>query len=141
MTPTKPSVNRRGVVAAGIALTAPSVRSEPGSAPSPQAVIRSDGRVVTLVNVFTVEAGALPSLLDVLRDGTETFFRNMPGFVSSSVLTARDGRRAINYSQWRTSEDIAAFRLDSRFAPYIARLRALATVDGLECDVAYVHSA
>jgi hypothetical protein len=34
-------------------------------------------------------------VLDVLRDGTEAFFSTMPGFVSSSVLTAKDGRRAI----------------------------------------------
>ncbi len=105
-----------------------------------QAIIRAGGQVVTLVNVFTVEAAKLSSLLDVLRDGTETFFSHMPGFVSSSVLTAKNGRQAINYSQWKSANDIAAFRKDPRFAPYLQRLLALAKAEAIECDVAYVKS-
>lgn len=146
MTHTKHSASRRnivatGAVATGIALTASLVRAQTVGGRSMQAVIRSDAHVITLVNLFMVEPGSLQSLLDVLRDGTETFFSKMPGFVSSSVLTARDGRRAINYSQWRSTDDIAAFRQDPRFAPYIQRLRALATVEGLECDVAFVSAS
>ncbi len=106
-----------------------------------QATIRTDGHVITLLNLFTVEPANLPSLLDILRDGTETFFSKMPGFVSSSVLTAKDGRQAINYSQWQTAEYIADFRRDPRFAPYIQQLLALAKVEAMECDVAYVKSA
>ena len=105
-----------------------------------QATIRADDQVITLVNVFTVEPAKLPSLLELLRDGTEAFFSKMPGFVSSSVLTARDGSRAINYSQWKSADDIAAFRKDPRFAPYIQQLLALAKAERMECDVAYVKS-
>lgn len=140
MSQDKHSLIRRSVVAGGIYLTMPVVFGQPQTARILQAAIRTDVRVVTLVNVFTVESGALPSLLDVLRDGTETFFSQMPGFVSSSVLAARDGRRAINYSQWRSREDIAVFRRDPRFAPYIERLRSMATMDGHEYDVVYVNS-
>jgi quinol monooxygenase YgiN len=105
-----------------------------------QTTIRTDGQVITLVNLFTVEPAKLPNLLDVLRDGTETFFSKMPGFVSSSVLTAKDSRQAINYSQWKNADDIAAFRLDPRFAPYIQQLLGLAKAEAIECDVAYVKS-
>jgi heme-degrading monooxygenase HmoA len=129
-----------GIAATGVALTSTLANSQVRNT-TMQAIIRTDGQVITLVNVFTVEPAKLSSLIDILRDGTETFFSKMPGFVSSSVLTARDGRRAINYSQWRSTDDIAAFRQDPRFAPYIQRLRALATAaEGLECDVAYVNS-
>ena len=106
-----------------------------------QATIRVDGSVITLVNVFTVEPTKLPGLLEVLREGTETFFSKTSGFVSSSVLTAKDGRQAINYSQWRSADDIAAFRKDPRFAPYIQRLLALAKAEAIECTVAYVNAA
>jgi heme-degrading monooxygenase HmoA len=105
-----------------------------------QAVIRDDGQTTALVNVFTVEPSKLASLLKILRDGTETFFSKMPGFVSSSVLTARDGRQAINYSQWKSADDIAAFRKDPRFAPYIQQLLALAKAEAIACDVVYVKS-
>ena len=60
----------------------------------------------------------------------------MPGFVSSSVLTAKDGGQAINYSQWKSADDIAGFRRDPRFAPYIQQLLALAKAEAIECDVA-----
>ena len=105
-----------------------------------QATIRANGQVITLVNVFTVEPTKLPGLLNLLRDGTETFFSKMPGFVSSSVLTSRDRSRAINYSQWKSADAIAAFRKDPRFAPYIQQLTAIATAESVECDVAYVKS-
>ena len=105
-----------------------------------QATIRANGQVITLVNVFTVEPLKLPGLPDPLREGTETFFSRMPGFVSSSVLTSTEHNRAINYSQWKSADAIAAFRKDPRFAPYVQQLRALATAESIECDVAYVKS-
>ena len=128
-----------GVAATGVALTSTLAQSQTRK-PAMQATIRTDGQVITLVNVFKVEPAKLASLLDALRDGTETFFSKMPGFVSSSVLTARDGSRAINYSQWKGADDITTFRKDPRFAPYIQRLQALATAEGIECEVAYVKS-
>ena len=136
------SLSRRGFVAASVAalaLTSTLAQSQIRS-PIMQATIRANGQVITLVNVFTVEPEKLPGLLNLLRDGTETFFSKMPGFVSSSVLTSRDHSRAINYSQWKSADAIAAFRKDPRFAPYIQQLRALATAEGIECDVAYVKS-
>lgn len=144
MSETEFALSRRGfvaagVAAAGVALTPTLTHSQTRSL-AMQATIRTDGNLITLVNVFTVEPAKLPSLLAILRDGTETFFSTMPGFVSSSVLTAKDGRQAINYSQWKSAEDIAAFRKDPRFAPYIQQLLALAKAEAIECDVAYVKS-
>jgi len=146
MSQTENALSRRtligaGAVATGIALATPPASSRAGAVPAGQALIRTDLHVVTLVNVFKVEPDALAKLLDILREGTETFFGKMPGFVSSSVLTARDGHHVINYSQWRSAEDIDGFRRDPRFAPYIQRLRPLATPETFDCEVAYVHTA
>ena len=138
-------LSRRGfVVIAGLAathaaLSSPLTQNQPRH-PAMQATIRTEDRVITLVTVFTVDPTQLASLIDILRDGAETFFSKMPGFVSSSVLAARDGQRAINYSQWRSAEEIEGYRRDPRFAPYIQRLRALAKAETTECDVAYVKS-
>ena len=144
MSETEFPLSRRGFVAAGVAATGvaltPTLALSQIRSPAMHATIRTDGQMITLVNVFTVEPARLPRLLDVLRDGTETFFSQMPGFVSSSVLTAKDGRQAINYSQWKSTDDIAAFRKDQRFAPYIQQLLAIAKVESIECDVAYVKS-
>jgi len=138
-------VSRRAIVGAGtavagFALTTPPALGQTGPGRATQAVIRTDLQVITLVTVFAVESVNLPKLLDVLREGTESFFSKMPGFVSSSVLTARDSRRVINYSQWRSPQDTAAFRQDPRFVPYIQRLRPLATLETFDCEVAYVKA-
>ena len=146
MIQTEDSLSRRtligaGVVATGFALAAPPAHCQAGARPAGQAVICADLAVVTLVSVFKVEPDTIAKLLDVLREGTEPFFSKMPGFVSSSVLIARDGHHAINYSQWRSAEDIAGFRQDPRFAPYVQRLRPLATPETFDYEVAYVEVA
>ena len=129
-----------GVAAAGAALT-PTLTHSRTRNPAMHATIRTDDPIVTLVTVFTVEPTQLASLIDVLREGTDTFFSKMPGFISSSVLTAKDGHRAINYAQWRSAQEIEAFRGDPRFAPFIQKLSALAKSETTLCDVAYVRSA
>jgi hypothetical protein len=139
------AVSRRSFVVAGaaggFALAAPApAQTQKRNLPM-EKTISSSGDIITLVNVFTVEPASLQKLVDALKDGTESFFSQMPGFVSSSVLTVKGGAQAINYSQWRTAKDIAAFRQDSRFAPYLQRLLALAQAQSFECEVAYVHRA
>jgi quinol monooxygenase YgiN len=131
------SVVVASVAAAGTALVATFAHRQT----TMQATIRVDSSVISLVNVFSVEPEKLRSLLDLLRDGTDTFFSKRPGFVSSSVLTAKDGRQVINYSQWRSADDIAAFRKDPYFARYIKRLLTVAHAEGIECTVAYVNAA
>lgn len=106
-----------------------------------EAVISLEGEVATLVNVITVEPADQQKVIDLLRSGIEGFFSTMPGFVSSSVLIGKDGQKVISYSQWRNAADIAAFRQDARFSPYLERLRALAKAESIACDVTYVKSA
>ena len=106
-----------------------------------EATIRAGSDVTTLVNVFTVEPDNQQKLVQLLKEGTDAFFSKQPGFISSSVHASKEGGRAINYSQWRSTDDIAAFRKDPRFAPYVQRLLALAKIESIECDVAAVKSA
>ncbi|MET4725715.1 hypothetical protein ABIF63_009821 [Bradyrhizobium japonicum] len=59
-----------------------------------EATIRTGGDIATLVNVFTVEPDNQQKLVQLLKDGTETFFSKQPGFISSSVHASKEGRRA-----------------------------------------------
>ena len=72
--------------------------------------IQAGDGTVTLINVFTVEPENQQKLVELLKEGTESFFSKLPGFISSSVHKSKDGRRAINYAQWRSARDIEAFR-------------------------------
>ncbi|MCK1388811.1 antibiotic biosynthesis monooxygenase family protein [Bradyrhizobium sp. 21] len=106
-----------------------------------QATIRVGGDITTLVNVFTVEPENQHKLVQLLKEGTESFFSKQPGFISSSVHTSKEGRHAINYSQWRSSRDIDDFRNDPRFVPYVQSLAALAKAETILCEVVEVNHA
>lgn len=143
---TKPTPSRRLFVAtglgAGFALAAQAVPSYSQTRSSKMdTTIRIGNDVTTLVNVFTVEPEKQQGLVQVLKEGTDSFFSKQPGFISSSVHTSKDGRRAINYSQWRSADDIEAFRSKPYFAPYVQRIAALAKAETILCDVVDVNHA
>jgi heme-degrading monooxygenase HmoA len=98
---------------------------------------RVETNTVTLVNVFTVEPANQQRLVDLLKAGTGEFFSKAPGFISSRVLSGKDGTRVINYSQWKSAEEVSAFRQDPYFGPYIQRLKALSSAESIECEVVY----
>jgi heme-degrading monooxygenase HmoA len=140
----KTEISRRTFVAGslvGVAALATEVapaRSQ-NSRQHMESTIRVDTNTITLVNVFTVEPDNQQKLVDVLKGGTDEFFSQAPGFISSSVLNGKDGRRVINYSQWKSAQDIEAFRQDPYFGPYIQRLKALSKAESIECEVVYVN--
>lgn len=100
-----------------------------------ETTIRVDHAVTTLVNIFTVEPGGQPKVLALLREGIETIFSKMPGWISSNVLESRDGSQVIVYSQWQDARHIDAFREDARMSPYFQRFGALAKHESAICDV------
>ncbi|WFU82147.1 antibiotic biosynthesis monooxygenase [Bradyrhizobium sp. CIAT3101] len=146
MSEIKATPSRRAVVAtgisAGVLLAAQSVPSYSQNRSSKmEATIRTGSDVATLVNVFTVEPDNQQKLVQLLKEGTETFFSKQPGFISSSVHASKEGGRAINYSQWRSAGDIESFRKDPKFAPYIQRLAAIAKAETILCEVVEVNHA
>jgi quinol monooxygenase YgiN len=132
-------LSRRALIASGLAggvLTTLPAHSQIGS-PTMDTTVRVDSAVTTLVNVFTVEPDNQPKVLALLREGTETMFSKMQGWISTSLLKSRDGNQVIVYSQWRDARDIDAFRQDPRMKPYFQQFGELATLESVTCDVAY----
>lgn len=72
--------------------------------------ISKENKVVTLVNVFTVEPGNQQKVVDMLVKATETTMKKIPGFVSASIHKSLDGVRVVNYAQWRSAQDFEAMR-------------------------------
>jgi quinol monooxygenase YgiN len=101
--------------------------------------IRTNSEVITLINVFTIEPEHQQQLIQLLKEGTETLMATMPGYVAASAHKSKDGRRVINYSQWRSPQDIEAMRQQPAVGPYMQRVAALATFEAIACDVSYVH--
>lgn len=81
--------------------------------------ISKDAKLVTFINVFTVEPANQQRLVDLLARATETSVRHARGFVSSALHRSLDGTKVTMYAQWRTIEHYEAMRKDPAPLPYL----------------------
>lgn len=129
-------------LASGLALAVQPASAENQEKRSPMEIIVSPNRdVMTLINVFAVEPGNQEKLIEVLKEGTEALFSKQPGYVSASFHKSKDGRRVVNYGQWRSPQDIEAYRSKPEVGAYFKRVQELAQFELMVCDVSYVHRA
>ena len=101
--------------------------------------IRANSGVMTLINVFAVDPENQQRLIAVLKEGTEAIMRKRAGYISASIHVSKDGRRVINYSQWKSVKDIEAMRQHPDVGPYMKRVASLGTFEAIACEVSYVH--
>ena len=106
-----------------------------------QPTIAVDTDLATQINIATVEPENQPKLVQLLREATDNMFSKMPGWISTSILKGKDGRRVFIYSQWRSSADIEAYRKDPNIARYLQDITALAKFEAVACDVIYAEHA
>jgi quinol monooxygenase YgiN len=86
-------------------------------------------KLITLINVFTVEPANQERLLDLLARATETSVRHAPGFISASLHRGLDGTKVTMYAQWRSVEDYDAMRQNPAPLPYFQQALAIAKFD------------
>ena len=101
--------------------------------------IRANSGVITLINIFAVNPENQQRLVAVLEEGTEAIMSKRAGYISASLHVSKDGRRVINYSQWKSVKDIEAMRQDPDVGPYMRRVADLGTFEAIACEVSYVH--
>ena len=106
----------------------------------PSTTISTERDLFTLINVFTVEPENQQELIDVLVEATEVM-RTIDGFVSANVHKGRDGRRVVNYVQWRSEEHFERMLQDPRAVPHMQRAAELGSFDPIRSDVVYVGHA
>ncbi|MGE0310655.1 MAG: putative quinol monooxygenase [Lautropia sp.] len=97
--------------------------------------ISTTASLTTLINVFSVAPEDRDQLVALLKEGTDAWISKVPGFVSSSMHVSRDGRRVVIYGQWRSADGIAAMRQHPEMPAYVERIKALAQMDAMTCDV------
>ncbi len=103
--------------------------------------ISKSNRLVTLINVFTVEPANQQQLLDLLARATETSVRHVPGFISASLHRSLDGTKVAMYAQWRSIEDYRAMRENPAPLPYLQQALALAKFEPGIYEVVETFSA
>ena len=92
----------------------------------PMTTISKDNKVLTLINVFTVEPAKQQELVVLLSQATESSVRYATGFISASLHRSLDGTRVAMYAQWRSVEDYQAMRNNPTASPYLQQAVALA---------------
>jgi quinol monooxygenase YgiN len=97
-------------------------------------------KVVTLINVFTVEPANQRQLLELLTRATETAVRHAPGFISASLHRGLDGTKVTMYAQWRSVEDYQAMRENPAPLPYLQQALAIASFDPGMYEVVETYS-
>jgi len=93
--------------------------------------------VTTLIHILNVEPENQPRLLELLRENTDTVVTALDGWISTSFIAAKDGRRVAIYSQWRDLRSVEAMQANPAMQAYFPRIAALAAFDGFTGDVAY----
>ena len=81
--------------------------------------ISKDARVVTFINVFTVEPANQQRLVNLLARVTDISVRHAPGFISSALHRSLDGTKVTMYAQWRSVEDYESMRRDPGPLPFL----------------------
>jgi quinol monooxygenase YgiN len=91
--------------------------------------ISPNAKIITLINVFTVEPANQHQLLELLSRATETSVRHAQGFISSSLHRGLDGTKVTMYAQWRSVEDYQAMRENPAPLPYFQQALTISKFD------------
>jgi quinol monooxygenase YgiN len=81
--------------------------------------ISKDNKILTLINVFTVDPVNQQQLVDLLTLATESSVRKIQGFISSSLHRSIDGTKVTMYAQWQSFEDYQKMRNNPDASPYL----------------------
>ena len=60
---------------------------------------------VTLINTFTDSPDKQGELVALLDRATEEVMRTLPGYISADLHRSLDGKRVVNFAQWRSKAD------------------------------------
>ena len=105
-------------------------------------VIDSDADCITLINTFVVRPENQDELIGVLEEATDRVMRFRPGFVSANIHRSLDGKRVVNYAQWRSKGDFDAMQADPACREHMDRAAGLAErVEPALYQVASVHES
>ncbi len=96
-------------------------------------------KLLTFINVFTVDPRNHEVLLTLLIDATERVICKLPGFISASFHRSEDRTRIVNYAQWESREAFDAMFRHPEAVKHMAAMRGLATSDRNFYDVVSVR--
>jgi quinol monooxygenase YgiN len=100
--------------------------------------IKVDKDIVTLINEFTIEPSKQQEIIDALVETTKKVWRMQEGFISASIHKSKDGKKVVNYIQYKGKEAFDK-RLDNPEAIiHMNEILSMAKADGNLYDVVFM---
>lgn len=94
-----------------------------------------------LIDTFMVDPARQQEMVDALAEATDQVMRHIPGFVSANLHKSLDGKRVVNYAQWRSKADFDNMMQDADAIEHMARAGEIAqSSDPVGYEVASIHS-
>ena len=97
--------------------------------------IETGNGLLTLINVFTVDPEKQQKLVTLLIEATEQTMKHMPGFVSANIHRSLDGKKVVNYAQWKSLAAFEAMRKNPEATAHMQAAAALAKFEPILCEV------
>ncbi len=87
--------------------------------------------LLTVINIMKPDSNNKDNVLTLLKEGINETMRKQHGYISSNVHSSLDNEYIINYSQWKTGEDLQAAGelVGSGGAPKMAQAFSLSSPD------------
>jgi heme-degrading monooxygenase HmoA len=86
--------------------------------------IQTDNQPITQITVVEQEPGKQAEALALMRERAH-FMAKQPGFMSISLHRSLDGRRIVNYIQWKSREQLEAAHHSPEFRKEWKRFDAM----------------
>ena len=104
--------------------------------------IEKGSKIVTLINVFTVDPQNIQKLINLFEQGTTDLFSKQPGFIALSIHKGFDGKQVVLYGQWRSKQDIDNFRTVPEIQAYFKKVKELSVFESIVCDeITNIHTS
>jgi quinol monooxygenase YgiN len=99
--------------------------------------IDPDSKVITLVNVFTVEPNNQQRLVDLLIEATKKVVSQQEGFISANLHKSLDSTKVVNYAQWKSKEACEKMLKNPTAITHMNEALSIAKVDGSLYEVVF----
>ena len=99
--------------------------------------ISPDGQYVTAINTFAVDPSNQQAVIRLLTSAVDLLAKTQPGFISATIHKSADGKKVLNYVQWRTGQDFKSVFSNAEFMRIYADIRAIAQPEPLIYEVVF----
>ena len=102
--------------------------------------IKVNKNIVTSINVFTVDPSKQQKLTDILVEAAEQVWNLQDGFISATIHNSLDGKKVVNYLQWKSKEAFENRLKDPQAIIKMNKVLSMARASGSLYEVVFTDS-